>query len=198
MSYNISYIKQRRNGFGIGQCTEATTACLLGLDPKTWEDEVPDLYTGDMKNPRSKDRQVIFNKWLLEEHGKVQAVCHFAPRKFPFDPYSLPFDVENLPWDFDFHAMMGLTPCGVPHMLVGKRGYIFWDTNIQSKGIVKVHGFQFLLSEAQMEKEKWSLFQNDEPGSLIIISGEEHMNPHCIYKSDGTPKENHPYGYKDA
>ena len=183
MSFEITYIKQRRTGPVMGQCTEATIASLLRLHPDVWENVVPDLYDPEGRTARTEKP---LYEWLLKQ-GLRQVRCHFAPREV-LNPYIFVVDVDWLPWDFQCHALMGESPSGVPHMMVGKRGHQFWDPNPEGKGLKNIDAFMFLLNKQQCKSAGLDWDTEPKAGAFLIISYEEHLNKYCPYDSNGRPK----------
>ena len=184
MSFEISYIKQRRTGPVKGQCTEATIASLLRIHPKLWEHVVPDLYN---ESGRTAESERPLYEWLLAQ-GYRQVRCHFAPRD-RINIYNFVVDVDWLPWDFQCHALMGESPSGVPHMMVGKRGEQFWDPNPEGLGLKNIDAFMFLLNKQQCEAAGFDWEAEPQAAAYIIISGEEHLNKFCPYDSNLQPKQ---------
>tara|TARA_Y100000310_G_scaffold329113_1_gene398382 strand:+ start:4258 stop:4638 length:381 start_codon:yes stop_codon:yes gene_type:complete len=114
-------------------------------------DEIPDLYTGDPKTPRSDERWIAMHDYLREVHGVK--ICHIV-----IDRWS-PFKEKDMyiPWLTEPHTITGHNLDGVPHMVVGFKGEMIWDPNPQRRGLVDMDGIEFLLGRALMTQEFWDL-----------------------------------------
>lgn len=152
----VKGITQVRTGDGVGQCTEATYATILGAPLSA----IPDLFTGDPDNPRSPERWQIMHDYMRVVHGRAIISCQFKPRNLPLDINQLQEDLNVdlgwLPWETSLHGMMGYNPrTGIGHMLVGYMGKPMWDPNPERLGIDSCDGFTFLIKKKLVPKEVW-------------------------------------------
>ena len=113
-------VTQSRTGEENGTCFRASLASILNLR----EDQVPD-FTECNEDPG-------VNQFLKRYGLKYEEV---------------PYDRENLP--IGWHTVLGISPRGGMHCVVGKDGKIVWDPHPQDgtgRGLVKPTGYGLLLS----------------------------------------------------
>jgi len=133
-------VNQIRTGVPMGQCTEACYASILGVPLE----EVPDLFTGDLANPRSEERWLVLHRYLKDTRGLK--IFHYSFERT--SEYAEEIRYLQAP-DYAFHTICGWNPEGVKHMVVGYNGEMVWDPNPKRLGLVEADGCEFLLNREE-------------------------------------------------
>lgn len=158
---------QERVGHGRGQCTEASYATVLGKNL----DDIPDLWTGSLEEPRSEENWLRMHAWM-RSIGRAILTIKFPPKPPTYTVEDLmrdhEIDLRWLPWSTSLHCVGGDNQDGLGHSTVGYMGRMVFNPNRNGLGLKNIQDYTLLLTKEYLPAEIW----DGGIGGLIDLSGE--------------------------